>query len=187
MSGVQQDRTRSTGGLCVCATPIGNLSDMSPRAQEALRERESFLTQVAGRKVRPLTGRMTPQEKKEYLHSQAFENTVYQIRRRDKVYQGLLRGELLLDVDDGALPVAVLQPFLDVWLLGHSGSIDYIHGDEVAASLARKPDSLAFLLPAIAKEDFFRGIVMDGVLPRKTFSMGHAQEKRYYLECRKIR
>ena len=97
------------------------------------------------------------------------------------------RGELPLDTDDGALPVAVLQPFLDVWLLGHKGRIDYIHGDEAAAALAGQPDSLALLLPAIAKEDFFRGIVMDGVLPRKTFSMGHAQEKRYYLECRKIR
>ena len=97
------------------------------------------------------------------------------------------RGELPLDTDDGALPAAVLQPFLDVWLLGHEGRIDYIHGDEAAAALAGKPDSLALLLPTIAKEDFFRGIVMDGVLPRKTFSMGHAQEKRYYLECRRIR
>ena len=66
-------------------------------AQEILRERENFLEQCAVRKVRPVTGRMTPQEKKEYLRSQAFENTVYQIRRRDKVYQALLRGELTLD------------------------------------------------------------------------------------------
>ena len=66
-------------------------------AQEILKEREDFLTQCAVRQVRPITGRMTPQEKKEYLHSQAFENTVYQIRRRDKVYQALLRGELALD------------------------------------------------------------------------------------------
>ena len=92
----------------------------------------------------------------------------------------------MLDTDSGALPVAVLQPFLDVWLLGHKGAIDYIHGDEVAVSLAKQPNALAFLLPNIAKEDFFHGIVMDGVLPRKTFSMGHAQEKRYYLECRRI-
>ncbi len=48
-------------------------------------------------------------------------------------------------------------------------------------------DAVALLLPNISKDDFFRGIVMDGVLPRKTFSMGHAQEKRYYLECRRIK
>ncbi len=66
-------------------------------AQEILRERENYLEQCAVRKVRPVTGRMTPQERKNYLRSQDFENTVYQIRRRDKVYQALLRGELVLD------------------------------------------------------------------------------------------
>ena len=99
---------------------------------------------------------------------------------------GERRGQLLLDTDSGSLAAAVLQPFLDIWLLGHEGSIDYIHGDEAAVSLAGQPGTLAFLLPSIAKDDFFRGIVLDGVLPRKTFSMGHAQEKRYYLECRRI-
>ena len=86
----------------------------------------------------------------------------------------------------GELPVAILQPFLDRWLQKRGGKIDYIHGDEVAQKLARQDDALAFLLPNISKADFFRGIVKDGVLPRKTFSMGHAQEKRYYLECRRI-
>ena len=66
------------------------------------------------------------------------------------------------------------------------GAIDYIHGEETAAQLAGQKKAISFLMPNISKEDFFRGIVMDGVLPRKTFSMGHAQEKRYYLECRKI-
>ncbi len=86
----------------------------------------------------------------------------------------------------GTLPVAILQPFLDRWLSRHGGRIDYIHGDGVALRLSRQDAAIAFLLPGISKEDFFRGIVTDGVLPRKTFSMGHAQEKRYYLECRKI-
>ena len=86
----------------------------------------------------------------------------------------------------GELPVAILQPFLDRWLEKRGGKIDYIHGDEVALELARQDDALAFLLPNISKADFFPGIVKGGVLPRKTFSMGHAQEKRYYLECRKI-
>ena len=101
-------------------------------------------------------------------------------------YAGTEHGLLTLDSALGELPVAVLQPFLDRFLLEHGGEIDYIHGEDVAVRLAEKPGSVAFLLPNISKGDFFRGIVMDGVLPRKTFSMGHAQEKRYYLECRRI-
>ena len=84
------------------------------------------------------------------------------------------------------LTVGSLQNFLDGYMKANGGKIDYIHGDETAAWLAKSGNALAFLLPTISKEDFFRGIVMDGVLPRKTFSMGHAQEKRYYLECRRI-
>ena len=49
-----------------------------------------------------------------------------------------------------------------------------------------KQGAVAFLMPPFAKSDLFRGVVMGGVLPRKTFSMGHAEEKRYYIECRKI-
>lgn len=99
---------------------------------------------------------------------------------------GERRGTLSLDPARGELPVAILQPFLDRYLKEHGGKIDYIHGDDTAARLAQRENALAFLLPKISKEAFFRGIVMDGVLPRKTFSMGHAQEKRYYLECRRI-
>ena len=53
--------------------------------------------------------------------------------------------------------------------------------------LAQKPDSIGFLLPSMEKSQLFRGVIADGILPRKTFSMGHAREKRYYLEGRKIR
>ena len=96
-------------------------------------------------------------------------------------------GTLTLSRTLGELPVAILQPFLDRWLKKRGGAIDYIHGEDVALRLARQDGAMAFLLPNISKADFFRGIVHDGVLPRKTFSMGHAREKRYYLECRKIR
>ena len=53
-------------------------------------------------------------------------------------------------------------------------------------NLASKPGAVGFFLPAIPKHGFFSTIIVDGVLPRKTFSMGHADEKRFYLECRKI-
>lgn len=69
----------------------------------------------------------------------------------------------------------------------HGGRIDYIHGDEVARGLGRKEGNLAFLLPAMEKRQLFPTVIFDGVLPRKTFSMGHANDKRFYLEARKIR
>ncbi|MBQ9686250.1 MAG: DUF1015 domain-containing protein [Oscillospiraceae bacterium] len=102
-------------------------------------------------------------------------------------FAGERQGVLRLDPARGELAIAILQPFLDAYLKTHGGSIDYIHGDDVVRALAQESASVGLLLPGIAKGDFFRGIALDGVLPRKTFSMGHAREKRYYLECRAIR
>ena len=62
-----------------------------------------------------------------------------------------------------------------------------IHDDDALIELAKKPDTIGFLLPAMEKSQLFRGVIADGVLPRKTFSMGHSREKRYYLEGRKIK
>ncbi len=85
------------------------------------------------------------------------------------------------------IPVATLQEALDAYLAGDkAASIDYIHGDKSALQLGSKPGCCAFFLPAIDKHTFFRTIELDGALPRKTFSMGEAAEKRYYLESRKI-
>ena len=85
------------------------------------------------------------------------------------------------------LAVGTLQAFLDVYLKDHGGEVDYIHGDEVVEQLGRKPGSIGFKLPAMGKEQLFKTVMADGVLPRKTFSMGHAQDKRYYVEARRIR
>lgn len=95
--------------------------------------------------------------------------------------------ELLLDRSRGEMAVAVLQQFLDGWLAENGGSIDYIHGEAELRQLARQQDAVGFLLPPMEKHSLFRGVIAGGVLPRKTFSMGHAREKRYYLEGRKIR
>ena len=95
-------------------------------------------------------------------------------------------GVLFLDPEKGQLPVGILQSFLDAYLAAQGGEIDYIHDDEALRGLAARPGTVGFLLPAIGKEQLFRGIIADGVLPRKTFSMGHAAEKRYYLEARRI-
>ncbi|MEG2098006.1 MAG: DUF1015 domain-containing protein, partial [Pseudoflavonifractor sp.] len=78
------------------------------------------------------------------------------------------------------LPVGTLQAFLDEYLLRHKCRIDYIHGDEVTRSLAAEPGNLGFLLPAMEKSALFPTVLHDGVLPRKTFSMGQANDKRFY-------
>ena len=96
-------------------------------------------------------------------------------------------GAITVPHPDTALPVATLQSFLDRWLSIHRGRIDYIHGADVARALADQPGNLAFLLPAMGKEELFPTVLHDGALPRKTFSMGEAQDKRFYLEGRKIR
>jgi len=85
------------------------------------------------------------------------------------------------------LAVGTLQAVIDAYLKEHEGEVDYIHGDEVTRELGSKPGNMGFLLPAMGKEQLFKTVMADGVLPRKTFSMGHAQDKRYYVEARKIR
>jgi len=85
------------------------------------------------------------------------------------------------------LAVGTLQAVIDAYLKDHEGEVDYIHGDDVTRELGSKPGNMGFLLPAMGKEQLFKTVMADGVLPRKTFSMGHAQDKRYYVEARKIR
>ena len=85
------------------------------------------------------------------------------------------------------LPVGTLQNFLDRWLAEHGGRVDYIHGDDVARRLGMGEGCIAFLLPPMGKEELFPTVIFDGVLPRKTFSMGNANDKRFYLEARRIR
>lgn len=95
-------------------------------------------------------------------------------------------GSISLDMSLGNLAVEVLQSVLDEYLRDNAGNIDYIHGEDVVKKLAKEPNSIGFLLPNIDKDGLFSSVVSNGALPRKTFSMGHAQEKRYYMEARKI-
>ena len=88
---------------------------------------------------------------------------------------------------DGPIPAATLQTYLDDFLARHPGAeIDYIHGDDVLRSLAAVPQAIGFLLPPLDKSAFFQAVQTLGILPRKTFSMGHAHEKRFYMECRAL-
>lgn len=85
------------------------------------------------------------------------------------------------------LPVGTLQGFLDHWLKkGGAEKIDYVHGQDVVCRLGSQPGNLGFYLPGMPKSDLFKTVILDGALPRKTFSMGEAKEKRFYMEARKI-
>ncbi len=97
------------------------------------------------------------------------------------------KGMIIVEKPAAQLEVGTLQNALDVVLKKTSGaSIDYIHGEDVVNELGGKNGNIGFLLPSMQKSDLFKTVVFDGALPRKTFSMGEAHEKRYYLECRKI-
>jgi hypothetical protein len=85
------------------------------------------------------------------------------------------------------LPVGTLQAFLDAFLKGAGAQrIDYVHGTEVVCDLGSQPGNAGFYLPAMNKSDLFKTVILDGALPRKTFSMGEAKEKRFYMEARRI-
>jgi hypothetical protein len=88
---------------------------------------------------------------------------------------------------DANLPVGSLQSFLDEWLKqGGAERIDYVHDTEPVLELGSQPGNLGFILPAMEKSDLFKTVILDGALPRKTFSMGESIEKRFYMECRRI-
>jgi hypothetical protein len=85
------------------------------------------------------------------------------------------------------LPVGTLQRFLDVFMEnGGAEKVDYVHGTEVLFGKGQAKDNVGFYVPGIDKSDLFKTVILDGALPRKTFSMGEAHQKRFYMECRKI-
>ena len=92
-------------------------------------------------------------------------------------------GDLYIKNDASELAVGTLQKFLD----SKNYKIDYIHGDDTAISLAKSAENIAFLLPKPHKNDLFKAVIKDGALPRKTFSMGEANDKRFYFEAKKIK
>ncbi len=85
------------------------------------------------------------------------------------------------------LAVGTLQAFLDEFIkTGGAGHIDYVHGEDVVARLGAQPGNAGMYVPGMHKGELFKTVIVDGALPRKTFSMGEAKEKRFYMECRQI-
>ena len=89
---------------------------------------------------------------------------------------------------DDNLPVGTLQKFLDDFLQNEGAEkIDYVHGTEILFEKAADPGNVGFYVPGMDKSDLFKTVILDGALPRKTFSMGEARDKRFYMECRRIK
>lgn len=96
-------------------------------------------------------------------------------------------GVIEIENPSSNLPVGTIQTFLDAFLQeGGAEKIDYVHGEDVTVKLGSQPDNAGFYLPGMSKSDLFKTVILDGALPRKTFSMGEAREKRFYMEARKI-
>ena len=88
---------------------------------------------------------------------------------------------------DKQLTVGTVQDFADAYLEAHPEvRIDYIHGEQALRNLSAPTGAIGFLFDGMHKSELFKTVIFDGALPRKTFSMGHAKDKRYYLEARKI-
>ena len=97
------------------------------------------------------------------------------------------KGEILVESPVRQLTVGTLQDFIDDYITAHpNASVDYIHGENSVKSLVSE-SSVGFIFSGMHKSELFKTVIYDGALPRKTFSMGHAEDKRYYLECRKIK
>ncbi len=98
------------------------------------------------------------------------------------------RGTVKILTPTQQLPVGTLQVFIDDYCKLHPGaSVDYIHDEDSARRIARREESLGFIFEGLEKSRLFKTVMLDGALQRKTFSMGHARDKRYYLESRRIK
>ena len=83
--------------------------------------------------------------------------------------------------------IAQCEAFVEDFVRAHGGRIDYIHGDREAETLSRPEGRAGLLMPEMDKRDLFPSIIRSGPLPKKSFSIGPARDKRYYLECRRLR
>jgi Protein of unknown function (DUF1015) len=96
----------------------------------------------------------------------------------------------VLEITEAPSPLAVgtLQAFIDRFVeQGGAASVDYVHGDDVLERLGGHNGCAGFHLAGLGKHELLERVVRGGPLPRKTFSMGEAHEKRYYVEARRLR
>lgn len=101
-------------------------------------------------------------------------------------YQGTQKDIYIADAPAN-LAVGTFQQFMDEYLSENDGEIDYIHGEDVVKNLTKPENTIGFIFDGMQKNDLFTTVIKDGALPRKTFSMGEAYDKRFYLEVKKIK
>ena len=115
------------------------------------------------------------------------ENSQYPAQSIHCIYNGKEK-DIIFSHGAHTLAVGTLQIFLDEYLKSHKEcKIDYIHDEASLESIAKAENAAGFLFEGMSKSELFTAVSRDGALPRKTFSMGHARDKRYYIESRKIK
>ncbi len=95
-------------------------------------------------------------------------------------------GTIIINNPPHTISIGSLQGFIDFYCPKNGIEVDYIHGSSQLVKLGTKKGNIGFYMPSMDKGDFFKTIINEGVLPKKSFSMGEAEEKRYYIECRRI-
>ena len=108
-------------------------------------------------------------------------------REIEYVINGKKSGRLRIRGKSFGSMIEQLQNFLEEYAAAVDGTIDYIHDEDALFRVTKENDSIGFLLHAMDKADLFKTVISDGIFPQKAFSIGHARDKRYYLECRKIK
>lgn len=140
---------------------------------------------VLGQVLTGLVGTLREVESLQAMKEEVMASTSSE--QRIGVLRGSGYGVIHVGKPTSNLPVGSLQPILDAFVkAGGAREIDYVHGTEAVEQLGRKPKNIGFFLPSMNKHDLFRTVIVDGALPRKTFSMGEAEEKRFYMECRRL-
>ena len=122
-----------------------------------------------------------------------FDEMKKMVQQSDPInhFIGLIEDDLLelisINRPDNQLATGSIQSFLDdIMKKKGAEGIDYIHGDDAILSISQKQGNVGFYLPPMQKSELFKTVILEGALPRKTFSMGEAIDKRFYLECRQI-
>jgi hypothetical protein len=111
-------------------------------------------------------------------------------KKGDSTRFGVIQGNryLLAEAASPLLATAVLDPELETFRAARPDlALDYIHGEQDLWTLCERGKATGFLLPPFEKKGLFDTIAKTGPLPRKSFSLGEARDKRYYLEARRIR
>ncbi|MBQ7573878.1 MAG: DUF1015 domain-containing protein [Clostridia bacterium] len=100
---------------------------------------------------------------------------------------GETKGTVYIKDGKSNLAIGTIQAFIDDYIKEFGGRVDYIHGENVVCELAKAKNTIGFMVDGMDKRDLYPTVIKDGSLPRKTFSMGEAQDKRFYLEAKKIK